>query len=212
MPLVSKGYSPAALSVTMAPPPATCPPHRILRQCGASLAAGRSPDPAARAPLSTDAEPMSRPAGYPPAVRDRRGLRRGMAAVVVGAALLTGCSEKQEASETLPSSSAAETSEELPEIGPADFPVPDEARTKDAAGAEAFLRYYIDLSNRQQVLLDGEPIRQLGPECPECLRIAKNFDDVAAAGQRYEGGKLTLNDVTEPQLTDDEASINFGAR
>jgi hypothetical protein len=135
-----------------------------------------------------------------------------MAAVMVGAALLTGCSEKQQASETLPSSSAAETSEALPKIGPADFPVPDEARTRDAAGAEAFLRYYIDLSNRQQVLLDGEPIRQLGPECRECLRIAKNFDDVAAAGQRYEGGKLSLNDVTEPQLTEDEASINFGIR
>ena len=66
--------------------------------------------------------------------------------VVVGTTLLTGCSEKQGANETLPSSSAAETSDALPEIGPADFPVPDEARTKDAAGAEAFLRYWIDLS------------------------------------------------------------------
>ena len=50
--------------------------------------------------------------------------------------LLGGCSEKQEANDTLPSASAAETTEALPEVGPADFPVPDEARTKDAAGAE----------------------------------------------------------------------------
>jgi len=135
-----------------------------------------------------------------------------VAVVLLGTAVLTGCSEKQEASETLPSSSAAETSQALPELGPADFPVPDEARTKDAAGAEAFLRYYIDLSNRQQERLDGEPLRQLGPECRECLRIAKNFDDVAAAGQRYQGGELSLNDVTEPQLTETEASINFGIR
>ena len=55
------------------------------------------------------------------------------------------------------------------ELGPADFPVPDEARTKDAAGAEAFLRYYIDLLNRQRPLLDGQPLRDLGPECHECL-------------------------------------------
>jgi len=135
-----------------------------------------------------------------------------VAVVLLGTAVLTGCSEKQEASETLPSSSAAETAQALPALGPADFPVPDEARTKDAAGAEAFLRYYIDLSNRQQERLDGEPLRQLGPECRECLRIAKNFDDVAAAGQRYQGGELSLNDVTEPQLTETEASINFGIR
>ncbi|TFV61994.1 UNVERIFIED_ORG: hypothetical protein E4P37_18125 [Bacillus sp. AZ43] len=135
-----------------------------------------------------------------------------MIAAALGLALLTGCSEKQEANDTLPSPSAAETSESLPEIGPADFPVPDEARTKDAAGAEAFLRYYIELSDRQQALLDGQPLRDLGPECRECLRIAQNFDDAAAAGQRYEGGELTLNDVTEPQLNGDEVSINFGAR
>ena len=131
---------------------------------------------------------------------------------MVGAALLTGCSEKQEASETLPSSSAAETSEALPEIGPADFPVPDEARTKDAAGAEAFLRHWVDLLNRQQAIPAGQPLRELGPDCRECLRIARNFDDAAAAGWRYEGGELSLNDVTEPQFNGDEVSINFGAR
>jgi len=73
--------------------------------------------------------------------------------VLIGTALLGGCSEKHEANDTLPSPSAAETTEALPALGPADFPVPDEARTKDAAGAEAFLRYFVDLINRQQVSL-----------------------------------------------------------
>jgi hypothetical protein len=131
---------------------------------------------------------------------------------VIGTALLAGCSEKQEANDTLPSPSAAETTEELPEVGPADFPVPDEARTKDAAGAEAFLRYYIDLLNRQQGVLDGQPVRDLGPDCQECLRIAKNFDEVAAAGQRYEGGEITLNALTEPLLESEKATISFGAK
>lgn len=135
-----------------------------------------------------------------------------MVGVVIATALVSGCAEKQEASDTLPTSSAAETTEALPQIGPADFPVPDEARTKDAAGAEAFLRYYIELSDRQQEQLDGEPLRDLGPDCQECLRIARNFDEAAAAGHRYEGGDLTLNDVTEPQLSGDAASINFGVR
>jgi hypothetical protein len=132
--------------------------------------------------------------------------------VVIGTALVSGCAEKQEASDTLPSPSASPTTEALPELGPADFPVPDEARTKDAAGAEAFLRYWVDLLNRQQAIPAGEPLRELGPDCRECLRIARAFDDAATAGQRYEGGELSLNDVTEPQLTRDEASINFGTR
>ena len=131
---------------------------------------------------------------------------------MIGTALVSGCAEKQEASDTLPSSSAAETTEALPQIGPADFPVPDEARTKDAAGAEAFLRYYLELSDRQQELLDGQPLRDLGPECRECLRIAKAFDDVAAAGNRYEGGQLTLNDLSEPLLGGNEATIAFGVK
>ena len=132
--------------------------------------------------------------------------------LVVATALLTGCSEKDQASNTLPSPSTAATTEALPPIGPADFPVPDEARTKDAAGAEAFLRYYIELSNRQQELLEGQPLRDLGPDCQECLRIARNFDEVAEANQRYEGGEITLNDVTAPQMDGERASISFGAR
>ena len=136
-----------------------------------------------------------------------------MAGVLVGTALLTGCSEKQPANETLPSSSAAETSEALPELGPADFPVPDEARTKDAAGAEAFLRYWIELVNRQQAIPQGRPLRELSTsDCYDCLRIAKAFDDAAASGWRYEGGELSLNDVVAPQLNGDQASLVFGAR
>ena len=135
-----------------------------------------------------------------------------MAAVVVGAALLTGCSEKQEASETLPSSSAAETSEELPEIGPADFPVPDEARTKDASGAEAFVLYYVELLNRQQAVPTGEALRDLGPECQECLRIAQNLDESKAASRRYEGGELAIVGEFGTAVTGESANLSFIAR
>jgi hypothetical protein len=141
-----------------------------------------------------------------------RDLRWAIAGLVVGTTLLSGCSEKVEANDTLPSTSAAETTDALPPIGPADFPVPDEARTKDAAGAEAFLRYWIDLLNRQQAIPAGQPLRDLGPECRECLRIAMAFDDAAGAGDRYDGGKLSLNDVTDPQLSGATASITFGTR
>ena len=134
-----------------------------------------------------------------------------MVGTLIGTALVSGCSAKQEANDTLPTA-AAETTEALPEIGPADFPVPDEARTKDAAGAEAFLRYWIKLLNRQRTIPEGQPLRDLAPECTDCWRIAENYEEAAATGQRYNGGQLRLNDVTEPQLREDEVSINFGIR
>jgi hypothetical protein len=132
--------------------------------------------------------------------------------IVVATALLTGCSEKQEANETLPPASASPTTEALPSLGPEDFPVPAEARTKDAAGAEAFLRYYIELLNRQQAIPAGQPIRDVSPECETCLRIARAFDDAAAAGHTYSGGELSLKDILEPQLSGDTASLIFWTR
>lgn len=127
---------------------------------------------------------------------------------MAGALLLTGCAEKQEASTTLPTTSAAPTSA-LPVLGPADFPVPDEARTKDAAGAEAFLRYWIDLLNRQRAIPAGEPLRDLGPECQNCQRIAQNYEEAAAAGNRYEGGSIGIDAVANPTFKGDEVVISF---
>ena len=131
---------------------------------------------------------------------------------MLGTLALTGCSEKQQANETLPSASATPSTEELPPLGPPDFPVPDEARTKDAAGAEAFVRYYIDLLNRLQAIPAGGPLRELSPECATCLRIARAFDDAAAAGHTYFGGQLTVNDIAEPQVEGDIASLGFTTR
>ena len=140
-------------------------------------------------------------------------MRHGVVGLVIGATLLSGCTEKQEASTALPSTTPAPTVEALPPLGPADFPVPAEARTQDAAGAEAFLRYWIALLNHQQAIPEGQPLRDLSTsECYECLRIAKAFDDAAAAGHRYEGGELSLNDVVEPQVGGGEAATAFGVR
>jgi hypothetical protein len=148
-------------------------------------------------------------------VRDHSGpnsVRASAIALLLAATVLSGCSEKVEASSTLPSTSAAETTKSLPVVGPADFPVPDEARTKDAAGAEAFLRYWIDLLNRQQAIPDGKPLRDLGPECGECQRIAQNLDDAAAEGHRYIGGEIKIERLLEPAQTSGALVLSFIAR
>jgi len=165
--------------------------------------------------MSTVPERLRLGPAYSPAVRDLRGsglVRGTVVGLLVGTALLSGCSQKTQANETLPSAGASPTTEALPPVGPVDFPVPDEARTQDAAGAEAFLRYWIDLLNRQQAIPAGQPLRDLGPECRECLRIARVYDEAAAAGNRYVGGLLTVVNVATPMLDGDQTTVAFTAR
>jgi hypothetical protein len=90
--------------------------------------------------------------------------------------------------------------------------VPDEARTKDAAGAEAFLHYWVDLMNRQRAIPAGQPLRDLGPDCTECLRIAQNYDKAAAESHRYVGGDIKVERLVKPAQTASGLVISFIAR
>ncbi len=136
------------------------------------------------------------------------------ACLVAGVAVLTGCSEKQEAVQTLPSSSsAAPTVAELPPLGPADLPMPAEARTQDAAGAEAFVRYYFSLLNRSLADMDTAYLRQFAGEgCDVCERISSETESDAAQGYTYQGGELVIVDDVFVRMTGDkEAQSGFVA-
>ncbi|UOY01164.1 DUF6318 family protein [Blastococcus sp. PRF04-17] len=141
-------------------------------------------------------------------------MNRLVALLAAGLVVLVGCSQKQEANTTLPPTSAAETTEALPSRGPADMPMPDEARMRDAAGAEAFVRYYIELINRTSTVMDAEPLRDFSDGCRECNRIADDTDEDAAAGYSYRGGELTItyieareSDPTSVSFTADQAAM-----
>ena len=148
---------------------------------------------------------------YPPAVRDLRVVVVGL---VVGTTLLSrllgeGRGQRHPAVDERRRDhrGAARPS------GPADFPVPDEARTKDAAGAEAFLRYWIDLLNRQQAIPAGQPLRDLGPECQECLRIAQQLRRRRRSRTAVRRRRTRLHDWRLPRSIDgDTAIVSFGAR
>lgn len=140
----------------------------------------------------------------------RRWTLRLAVCLVAGSAVLTGCSDKQEASDSLPStSSAAPTEDELPPLGPEDLPMPDEARTQDAAGAEAFVRYYFELINRTSTVMDAQPLRDLSDGCRDCDRIADNVEKDAAAGYQYRGGTVTITDTGPPLLKPGTAEIGL---
>lgn len=134
----------------------------------------------------------------------RMRLAQVAAGVLVGVAVLAGCSSKEPANDTLPTPSAtsAEASETLPPLGPADFPMPAEAREKDAVGAKAFLFYYVELLNRAQSTLNAENILDLSQECATCTAFAEGIESYADKGYEYLGGSITLNDAATPTLRD----------
>src|SRR4051812_33591973 len=129
-------------------------------------------------------------------------LVRVAAAVAAGVAVLSGCSDGETANETLPATSttAAESSASLPPLGPPDLPMPDEARSESAGGAEAFLRYYIDLLNHSTGNLDTYPLRDLTTNCQTCLAFADGLDGVADENQAIEGAKFVINGVSDARL------------
>jgi hypothetical protein len=91
------------------------------------------------------------------------------------------------------------------------MPMPDEARTQDAAGAEAFVRYYIALINRTSTVMDAQPLRDLSDGCEDCNRIANSIEGDAEAGYRYEGGGIALTAFGQPLLKDETAEMALGA-
>jgi hypothetical protein len=143
----------------------------------------------------------------------RRSTLRLAASLALGAVLLSGCSEKQEANDTLPtpSSSAAETTPELPPLGPEDFPVPVEAREKTPEGALAFAKYYMSLGMKiGQGDIPSKALLDLStPECRLCGRVAASFAEDQAAGYTRRGSSSTFEEYGLPLLTEDTADVGF---
>ena len=134
------------------------------------------------------------------------------AAAVVGVVVLAGCSDGEQANDTLPSTSTSapepsETTPALPPMGPADFPMPAEAREMTEAGAEAFLDYYLAVEARST---DGEPIRQLSQNCQVCVSVADQRDADRQAGYVSSGGGFSIT-VVESFVKGDQANVIFTA-
>jgi hypothetical protein len=115
-----------------------------------------------------------------------------VAGLAVATALVGGCSSKHEANDTLPSASETSASPSLEPLGPANFPVPDEARVESDAGAEASARYYLSLTTYSFETLDTAPLRELSSNCEFCTNLATTIDTDATAGHKFVGGAVTV--------------------
>jgi hypothetical protein len=136
-------------------------------------------------------------------------LARVTAGALVAVAVLAGCSSKEPANDTLPSAAptSAEPSETLPPLGPPDLPMPAEAREQTPAGAEAFLRYYLELVNKSQTTLDTSFLLQISDQCITCTRLIDGLDSYRAKDYSYSGGALTARDVNAGGI--DGSTVDF---
>ncbi|MCZ2829885.1 DUF6318 family protein [Modestobacter sp. VKM Ac-2986] len=126
-------------------------------------------------------------------------------------AVLAGCSSGETANETLPpvTSSAAPTSEALQPLGPPDLRLPAGAREQTAAGAKAFLDYYVELMNYSTTSLATESLRDLSRDCQTCSRFADGLDEVSDSQRRIEGAEFSINGSSDPLVRNGTAEFSM---
>jgi hypothetical protein len=128
------------------------------------------------------------------------------------AATLTGCgAEGRQVSTDLPpmASSSAESTPELPPLGPADLPMPAEARQRTPEGARAFMTYYLEVYNHAQRTLEPTWLRKLSEGCETCDDVASQLESIVADGRGYEGGEVRIDYMSEAVVQGDEAQLTL---
>ena len=116
-------------------------------------------------------------------------------AAVMAAAVLSGCTGSQPdpgptgATATSPTESATEspTPTEEPTETSALPPLPEEATENTPEGAEAFIRYYVDVANLAHQTPQLGLVPQLASDvCESCVTMEQQVSDLVAKGERVE--------------------------
>ena len=142
----------------------------------------------------------------------RRWTLRLVVGLAAGAVLLSGCSNQQEANDTLPGADATPSASEaeLPPLGPPDLPMPAEARHKTPEGALAFTEYYINLNS---YISDGprdpQPLLELSQDCTHCTQVAQSYLEDRTAGYSYAPLTYTFEGAGPGLLSGTEAQVGF---
>ncbi|MGY1745182.1 DUF6318 family protein [Blastococcus sp. SYSU D00695] len=137
---------------------------------------------------------------------------RAVVALALTVGAVSGCSDEQQASQTLPSASTSPSSsaEALPPLGPPDFPVPDEARERTPEGALEFTRYYISLLEHiGNGDLNPQPLLDLSLDCSYCNQVASSLAEDRAAGYRYGDISVSFHPYGPGLLNGNEAEVGF---
>lgn len=128
--------------------------------------------------------------------------RMAFALGLVGPLLvLGGCSGNDPQPKIAPPESAAPTSDSPSQSGPVAPTLPAAAKRHDAAGAEAFVSYYLDVVNFSQSTGQLGPLRRLGdPNCGACSEGIKFLKQTFTSGGRIRGGAASLTSANSRLL------------
>lgn len=121
-------------------------------------------------------------------------IRRALAGVLLAVMMLPACTGAKESADPTEEKSPAPTAPAMPEI----------AQDESAAGAEAFVRHYIDVLNYAAVTGETEELKQLSsPDCSGCEKYIDLYESTYADGGYFTGGEWSVEDL---QVQFDEAS------
>jgi len=129
---------------------------------------------------------------------------RGSVGVVVALALaaLAGCtgSEPRTPSPSSSTASSPSTSPSAPSATESAPPeLPEAATTGDAAGAEAFVKHWVDALNYAYQTGDTEPLRAISESgCQTCSDLSDEIEERRCSGKRLEGGLAVVDLVRSP--------------
>lgn len=138
-----------------------------------------------------------------PGVSIRRSVVTMIAAALVGAGALTGCSDDEpetydsglpskseatESTEPTPTETSAPTPSQPSATGPQEPPLPDAAKAPGKKGARAFVAYYIKLLNYASWTGETKALRGYGPRCGGCKDYAKLFESTYGNGGWFKRG------------------------
>ncbi|WP_028473940.1 DUF6318 family protein [Nocardioides alkalitolerans] len=125
-------------------------------------------------------------------------LRLALAGIAAGTTLLAGCTGDDASADPSPdeTSSSSEPAEETTEPDVDAPELPEAATEQSEAGAEAFVRYYIDALNHAQATGDSGLLAQLsGEECLGCLGFVEAVDEVYAGSGSVDGGTYAIERI-----------------
>jgi mono/diheme cytochrome c family protein len=131
---------------------------------------------------------------------------RGALVAVVLAVALAGCNDDPEPNIPDPTTSAQSTSTSPTTstptpTGPTEPAVPEAATHHSDAGAEAFVRYWVELINYGQATGDADTLESvMDSRCAGCHGILSAIRDPYASGGHIEGGTWIVGNLRELPL------------
>lgn len=133
-------------------------------------------------------------------MRGFRGIVEGAAAGVAVLVLLTGCAADEPAPQPAPSTATTPSPSSATSSPPVAVPqLPEAATVGDAAGAEAFVRHWVDVLNYAYQTGDTAPLDAITlPDCELCEGSAADIENVYRSGGLLEGGVVTVDLVRSP--------------